>query len=44
MQTTDIKLYGNGGGMLPHLNSDFRYSDLVENAIKIHDTILEDLK
>ena len=22
-----IKLYGNGGGMLPHLNSDFRYSN-----------------
>ena len=34
----DIKLYGNGGGMLPKLNSDFRYDDLTENAIKIYDS------
>ena len=26
IQVSDIKLYGNGGGMLPELNSDFRYS------------------
>ena len=33
----DIKLYGNGGGMLPKLNSDFRHNDLTENAIEIYD-------
>jgi len=37
IQISDIKLYGNGGGMLPELNSDFRYSDLIQNAIKVHD-------
>ena len=37
LQTNAIKIYGNGGGMLSKLNSDFRYSDLVENAIKIFD-------
>jgi len=37
LNTTDIKVYGNGGGMLPNLNSDFRYSDLTENAIKVYD-------
>ena len=31
-----IKLYGNGGGMLPEDNSMFRYSDLHENKIYIH--------
>ena len=29
----NIKIYGNGGAMLPQKNSDFRYSDLQENAI-----------
>ncbi|MFK5878711.1 MAG: type IX secretion system sortase PorU [Flavobacteriaceae bacterium] len=29
----NIKIYGNGGTMLPQLNSDFRYDDLEENAI-----------
>jgi len=29
----NIKIYGNGGQMLPFLNSDFRHDDLVENAI-----------
>jgi hypothetical protein len=38
LQIDAIKLYGNGGGMLPKLNSDFRYSDLTENAIKVHDS------
>jgi protein involved in ribonucleotide reduction len=38
IQTSSIKLYGNGGGMLPKLNSDFRYSDLTENAIKVYDS------
>ncbi len=30
-----IKLYGNGGSMLPEKNSAFRYDDLEENAIQI---------
>ena len=30
-----IALYGNGGGTLPEVNTDFRYDDLVENAIEI---------
>ena len=30
-----IHIYGNGGHMLPELNSDFRYDDLEENAIYI---------
>ena len=30
-----IHIYGNGGQMLPDLNSDFRYDDLQENAIFI---------
>ena len=30
-----IKLYGNGGKMLPELNSTFRYDDLQQNAISI---------
>ena len=34
---SNIKIYGNGGGMLPSLNSDFRYDDLIENSIKIYD-------
>ena len=34
---SSIKIYGNGCGMLPNLNSDFRYSDLQENAIYIFD-------
>jgi hypothetical protein len=33
----DIKLFGNGGGMLPELNSSYYPDDLVENAIEIHD-------
>lgn len=28
-----IHIYGNGGQLLPDLNSDFRYDDLQENAI-----------
>jgi len=31
----EIKIYGNGGGMLPQKNSIARYDDLVENAIYI---------
>lgn len=37
LQVSALKLYGNGGGMLPKSNSDFRHDDLVENAIKIYD-------
>jgi len=33
----DISIYGNGGGMLPELNSEFRYDDLQENAISVID-------
>jgi len=32
-----IKLFGNGGGMLANLNSQFRYNDLQENAIYVYD-------
>ncbi|MBT3621905.1 MAG: hypothetical protein HN535_04060 [Flavobacteriales bacterium] len=38
LQISSIKLFGNGGGMLPKLNSNFRHDDLVENAIKIYDS------
>ena len=31
----NIKIYGNGGKLLPQLNSDFRYDDLQENAIYV---------
>ena len=31
----DFKLYGNGGKMLPALNSDYRPDDLVQNAVEI---------
>ena len=37
LDINSIKIYGNGGGMLPHLNSDFRDYDLVENAVFIYD-------
>ena len=32
-----ISIYGNGGGMLPKLNSDFRYDGIQENSISIVD-------
>ncbi len=32
---TTIKLYGNGGGILPRTIADFRYDDLQENAIEV---------
>ena len=38
LQISAIKLYGKGGGMLPHLNSEFRHNDLPEMAIKIYDS------
>jgi hypothetical protein len=31
----NIRIYGNGGGMLPEENVDFRYGDLQENAIVV---------
>lgn len=31
----NIRIYGNGGHMLPELNSAFRYDDLKENAITV---------
>lgn len=30
-----IKIYGNGGAMLPQLNSDFRYDDLQELSVYV---------
>lgn len=33
---TEIKVYGNGGSMLPQSNSTPTYDDLVENAIYVH--------
>lgn len=32
-----IKIYGNGGQMLAERNSDFRYDDLQETAIRVED-------
>lgn len=32
----NIRIYGNGGGMLPELNSDPRADDLVENAVYVN--------
>ncbi|VAW13535.1 FIG00650697: hypothetical protein, partial [hydrothermal vent metagenome] len=37
LNPANIKIYGNGGELLPQLNSDFRYDDLQENAIYIED-------
>lgn len=31
----NIRLFGNGGGLLPELNNVFRYDDLTENAIQV---------
>jgi len=31
----NVRLYGNGGGMLPESNKVFRYDDLMENAIEV---------
>lgn len=31
----NIRIYGNGGAMLPERNKDFRYDDLQENAIRV---------
>ncbi len=37
LDINDIRLYGNGGGMLPERNYIDRYDDLFENAIEIYD-------
>lgn len=37
LSTSSIHFFGNGGGMLSHLNSEFRHFDLTENAIKMFD-------
>jgi len=31
----NIRIYGNGNGMLPESNASFRYDDLIENAIYV---------
>ena len=31
----NLRIYGNGGGMLPESNSDIKYDDLNENAIMV---------
>ncbi len=31
----NLRVYGNGGGMLPELNAAFRHDDLQENAIRV---------
>ena len=31
----NIRIFGNGGAMLPELNSDFRYANLQENAVYV---------
>ncbi len=31
----NIRIYGNGGGMLPESNAQFRYDDLQENAVYV---------
>lgn len=37
LQLSSIRLYGNGGGMLPEANDVYRYDDLQENPIKVFD-------
>ncbi len=37
ISSANIRVYGNGGGMLSYNNSDFRYDDLQENAIVVED-------
>ena len=35
LDPSKIRIYGNGGKMLPEKNSDFRYDDLIENPIQL---------
>src|SRR5436190_13139209 len=37
LSSGSIRLYGNGGQMLPEANASFRYDDLQENSIMIVD-------
>lgn len=37
VSSSSIRLYGNGGGMLPEANSEYRPDDLQENAIEVVD-------
>jgi peptidase C25-like protein len=37
LKTSDIRIFGNGGALLPQKNSDFRYDDLQENALFVND-------
>jgi len=37
LHSGNIRIFGNGGAMLPQLNSDFRYDGLQENAIFVND-------
>jgi len=37
LKASDIRIFGNGGAMLPQKNSDFRYDDLQENALFVND-------
>jgi hypothetical protein len=32
----NIRIYGNGNGMLPEMSNEFRYDDLQQNAIYVH--------
>lgn len=34
---SSFRLYGNGGGMVPFINSAFRHDDLAENAVYVND-------
>lgn len=35
LNPTNIRIYGNGGGMLPEKNSETKYHELLENAIMV---------
>ncbi len=37
IKSSDLRLYGNGGAMLPEPNAGFRCDDLIENAVYISD-------
>jgi Peptidase family C25 len=37
LNASDIRIFGNGGAMLPQRNSSFRYDDLQENALFVDD-------
>lgn len=37
LNTATIRVFGNGGAMLPENNAGYRYDDLRENAISVHD-------